>query len=58
MIKVNLVIVGGGPAGLAAAKSAYDAGERVEILSAHRTANTVHNFAFRNHFAAAIYFAV
>ena len=31
MIKVNLVIVGGGPAGLAAAKSAYDAGERVEI---------------------------
>ena len=28
MKKVNLVIVGGGPAGRAAAKSAYDAGER------------------------------
>lgn len=33
MIKnVNIVIVGGGPAGLAAAKSAYDAGERDILL--------------------------
>ncbi len=37
MIKVNLVIVGGGPAGLAAAKSAYDAGER-DILILEREA--------------------
>ena len=35
MIKVNLVIVGGGPAGLAAAKSAYDNGER-DILILER----------------------
>lgn len=37
MINVNLVIVGGGPAGLAAAKSAYDAGER-DILILEREA--------------------
>lgn len=37
MKKVNLVIVGGGPAGLAAAKSAYDAGER-DILILEREA--------------------
>lgn len=37
MIKINLVIVGGGPAGLAAAKSAYDAGER-DILILEREA--------------------
>ena len=35
MKKVNLVIVGGGPAGLAAAKSAYDCGER-DILILER----------------------
>ena len=35
MNKINLVIVGGGPAGLAAAKSAYDAGER-DILILER----------------------
>ncbi len=32
MKKVNLVIVGGGPAGLAAAKAAYDSGERDIII--------------------------
>ncbi|MEG1705951.1 MAG: FAD-dependent oxidoreductase [Clostridia bacterium] len=37
MLKVKLVIVGGGPAGLAAAKSAYDAGER-DILILEREA--------------------
>ena len=37
MKNVNLVIVGGGPAGLAAAKSAYDAGER-DILILEREA--------------------
>ena len=37
MKKINLVIVGGGPAGLAAAKSAYDAGER-DILILEREA--------------------
>ena len=37
MKKVNLVIVGGGPAGLAAAKAAYDAGER-DILILEREA--------------------
>ena len=31
----NLIIIGGGPAGLAAAKSAYDAGER-DILILER----------------------
>ena len=35
MIKRNLVIVGGGPAGLAAAKAAYDAGEK-DILILER----------------------
>ena len=35
MLKVNLVIVGGGPAGLAAAQSAYDNGER-DILILER----------------------
>lgn len=35
MKKINLVIVGGGPAGLAAAKSAYDCGER-DILILER----------------------
>ncbi len=35
MIKKNLVIIGGGPAGLAAAVSAYDAGER-DILIVER----------------------
>lgn len=37
MKKINLVIVGGGPAGLAAAKSAYDSGER-DILILEREA--------------------
>lgn len=37
MKKVNLIIVGGGPAGLAAAKAAYDAGER-DILILEREA--------------------
>ena len=37
MKKINLVIVGGGPAGLAAAKSAYDAGER-DIMILEREA--------------------
>ena len=37
MKNINLVIVGGGPAGLAAAKSAYDAGER-DILILEREA--------------------
>ena len=37
MKKINLVIVGGGPAGLAAAKAAYDAGER-DILILEREA--------------------
>lgn len=37
MRRVNLVIVGGGPAGLAVAKSAYDAGER-DILILEREA--------------------
>ena len=32
MINKNLVIIGGGPAGLAAAKSAYDAGERDIVI--------------------------
>lgn len=32
MINKNLVIIGGGPAGLAAAKSAYDAGERDMVI--------------------------
>lgn len=32
MKKVNLVIVGGGPAGLAAAKAAYDCGERDIVI--------------------------
>lgn len=35
MMKKNLIIIGGGPAGLAAAKSAYDAGER-DILILER----------------------
>lgn len=35
MMKKNIVIIGGGPAGLAAAKSAYDAGER-DILILER----------------------
>ena len=34
-MKKNLIIIGGGPAGLAAAKSAYDAGER-DILILER----------------------
>ena len=34
--KKNLVIIGGGPAGLAAAKAAYDAGER-DILVLERS---------------------
>lgn len=37
MKKINLVIVGGGPAGLAAAKAAYDCGER-DILILEREA--------------------
>ena len=37
MINKNLVIVGGGPAGLAAAKAAYDCGER-DILILEREA--------------------
>ena len=37
MRKINLVIVGGGPAGLAAAKAAYDCGER-DILILEREA--------------------
>lgn len=37
MRNINLVIVGGGPAGLAAAKAAYDAGER-DILILEREA--------------------
>ena len=36
MKKVNLVIVGGGPAGLAAAKSAYDC-----VLPTNRIAKTI-----------------
>ena len=32
MEKVNIVIVGGGPAGLAAAAAAYDAGERSILI--------------------------
>ena len=35
MVKRNIVIIGGGPAGLAAAVSAYDAGER-DILVIER----------------------
>ena len=38
MKNINLVIVGGGPAGLAAAKAAYDAGER-DILILERESN-------------------
>ncbi len=38
MIEKNLIIIGGGPAGLAAAKSAYDSGER-DILILERENN-------------------
>lgn len=38
MIEKNLIIIGGGPAGLAAAKAAYDEGER-DILILEREAN-------------------
>ncbi|MGN0771445.1 MAG: NAD(P)/FAD-dependent oxidoreductase [Christensenellales bacterium] len=38
MIEKNLVIIGGGPAGLAAAKAAYDEGER-DILILERESN-------------------
>lgn len=51
MIKKNLVIIGGGPAGLAAAKSAYDSGERdIVILERENVLGGILNQCIHNGF--------
>lgn len=51
MIKKNLVIIGGGPAGLAAAKSAYDNGERdIVILERESVLGGILNQCIHNGF--------
>lgn len=51
MIKKNLVIIGGGPAGLAAAKSAYDSGERdIVILERESVLGGILNQCIHNGF--------
>lgn len=51
MINKNLVIIGGGPAGLAAAKSAYDSGERdIVILERESVLGGILNQCIHNGF--------
>lgn len=51
MINKNLVIIGGGPAGLAAAKSAYDSGERdIVILERENVLGGILNQCIHNGF--------
>ncbi len=51
MIEKNLIIIGGGPAGLAAAKSAYDSGERdILILERENTLGGILNQCIHNGF--------
>ncbi|MCX4363559.1 MAG: FAD-binding protein, partial [Clostridia bacterium] len=51
MIDKNLVIIGGGPAGLAAAKSAYDSGERdIVILERESVLGGILNQCIHNGF--------